>query len=389
MRAFVLADPALASQAGRFVWLELNSDLTENEPALRKHEADALPTFLVVEPRAETVVLRWVGSLTVSQALAFVEEAYEKASRLRGPPASPAEAALERADRLYGTRDYAAAAAAYREALAAAPAGWPRYSRALEALLYCYQSTEAPAQAADLARASLARLAGTPAALTVATSGLDSALELPAASAGRAETIAALETELRKLVADPEGKLAADDRSAAYGSLLAARKDARDAFGARRVAGEWAAFLEREAAQAKSAEERAVFDSHRLTAYLELGRPRQAVAMLEASERDLPRDYNPPNRLALAYAAMKDWRRSLAASARAEALASGRAKLRVLSTRAGILRDKGDIAAARRSYDEAIAYGESLPEAERPGKQLEQLRKRREKLGPPASAPGK
>ncbi len=79
----MLTDPALASQAGRFVWLELNTDLTANEPVLRKHEADALPTFLVVDPKDEQVVLRWVGSFTVPQAEAFLAEAHEKAQRLR------------------------------------------------------------------------------------------------------------------------------------------------------------------------------------------------------------------------------------------------------------------------------------------------------------------
>src|SRR5512141_2002676 len=121
MRAFVLTDEALTSQAGRFVWLELNTDVTENGRALARHEADALPTFLVVDPKDESVVLRWVGSFTVPQADAFLEEAREKL-RAAAAPASPADAALDRADRLYGKRDYAAAAAAYREALAQATA---------------------------------------------------------------------------------------------------------------------------------------------------------------------------------------------------------------------------------------------------------------------------
>src|SRR5574340_391157 len=166
MRAFVLSDPALASQAGRFVWLELNTDVTANEPALRKHEADAMPTFFVVDPQTETVVLRWVGSFTVPQAEAFLAEAYEKAKG-GAPRTGPADAALDRADRLYGTRDYAAAAVAYREALAAAPANWPFYPRAVEALLYSLQATDARGAAVALAREALPRLAGTPSALVV------------------------------------------------------------------------------------------------------------------------------------------------------------------------------------------------------------------------------
>jgi predicted Zn-dependent protease len=381
MRAFVLTDPALASQAGRFVWLELNTDLTANEPVLRKHEADALPTFLVVDPKDEKVVLRWVGSFTVPQAEAFLAEAHEKA-RGAAPSASPADTALDRADRLYGAREYAAAAAAYREALAAAAVGWPREARAVEALLYSLQSTEAWPQAVALARERLKHLAGTPSALVVATGGLDSALELPEDDPGRSAAVGALEAELRTALADPRVKAAADDRSSAYGSLLAARKRAADVAGTRQVAAEWAAFLEAEASRATGPDERAVFDSHRLSAYLELGEPQKAVAMLRTSERDLPRDYNPPNRLARAYAALRQWKEALAASSRAEALASGRATLRVLATRAELLQQKGDTAAARRTYDEAIGFGESLPAEEQPAKQIEQLRKQRAKLAP-------
>jgi len=379
MRAFVLADPALTSHAGQFVWLELNTDLTENWEALQKHEADALPTYLVVDPKDEKVALRWTGSFTVPQAETFLEEARQK---LRGgaAPATPAEAALDRADGLYGARDYAGAAAGYREALAAAPAGWPRYNRAVEALLFSYQSTDAHAQAVTLAREALPRVAGTPSALVVGVGGLDSALELPKDDNARAAAIAELEAALRQALADPKIVAAADDRSGAYVSLLGARRRAGDAAGAKRVAGEWAAFLEDQAGRAKSPDQRAVFDSHRLSAYLELGEPARAIPMLEASAKDLPEDYNPPNRLARAYAAMKQWDKALAASSQAAALASGRAKLRVLSARASLLQDKGDAAAVRQTYDEAIAFGESLPEAERPLKQIEQLKKQRDKL---------
>jgi tetratricopeptide (TPR) repeat protein len=379
MRAFVLADPALASQAGRFVWLELNTDLTANAAVLEKHEADALPTYLVVDPRDESVVLRWTGSFTVPQAEAFLQEARDKMAGAT-PPATPADAALARADHLYGTRDYKAAADAYREALAQAPAGWPRYNRAVEALLFSCQQTDAYATAIALAREALPRVGGTPSAIVVSLGGLDSALSLPKGDAGRAATIAEMEAAVRKALADPAVHAAADDRSGAYLSLMQARKDAGDAEGAKKVASELAAFLEGEAAKARTPDERAVFDSHRLSAYLELGHPEKAVAMLQQSAKDLPGDYNPHNRLARAYAAMKRWDDALAASRKAAALATGRAKLRVLSTRASLMQEKGDKPSAAAAYDEAIAYAESLPEGERPAKQIESLKKQRDRL---------
>lgn len=379
MRAFVLGDQALASQAGRFVWLELNTDLTTNAAVLEKHEADALPTYLVVDPKDETVVLRWVGSFTVPQAETFLQEARDKMAGAM-PPATPADAALARADHLYGARDYKGAAVAYREALAQAKPAWARYNRAVEALLFSYQSTDASAEAVALAREAIPRVGQTPSAIVVSLGGLDAALALPKDDVARAAAIAEMEAAVRRALADPVIQAAADDRSGAYLSLLSARKDAKDAEGATKVAAELAAFLEGEAARAKTPDARAVFDSHRMTAYLELGQPERAIAMLEASAKDLPGDYNPPNRLVRAYAAQKRWDDALAASQKAASLATGRAKLRVLSTRASVMQDKGDKAGAVAAYDEAIAYAESLPEAERPARQVESLRKQREKL---------
>ena len=53
--------------------------------------------------------------------------------------------------------------------------------------------------------------------------------------------------------------------------------------------------------------------------------------MLQASERDLPDDYNPPARLATAYKAMRRWDEALAASDRALAKAYGPRKLGMLA----------------------------------------------------------
>jgi tetratricopeptide (TPR) repeat protein len=377
MRAFVLGDPALSSQAGRFVWLELNTDLTTNAAALEKHEADAMPTYLVVDPKDETVVLRWVGSFTVPQAETFLQEARDK---MAGAASSPADVALAKADHLYGARDYKAAAAAYRDALALFPPAGPRYNRAVEALLYSYQSTDAPAEAVALVRTALPRVGRTPSAIVVSLGGLDSALALAKDDPARAATIAEMESAVRQALADPAIHAAADDRSGAYLSLMQARKDAKDDEGATKVAAELAAFLEGEAAKATTPDARAVFDSHRMTAYLELGEPEKAVAMLEASAKALPGDYNPQNRLVRAYASQKRWDEALAASQKAASLATGRAKLRVLAMRASVMQDKGDKAAAVAAYDEAIAYALSLPEAERPAKQIEGLRKQRERV---------
>jgi predicted Zn-dependent protease len=155
-----------------------------------------------------------------------------------------------------------------------------------------------------------------------------------------------------------------------------ARKQAKDPEGARGTAEQWASYLEAEAARAKTPDQRAVFDSHRLSAYLELGRPERAIPMLEASERDRPDDYNPPARLAVAYERLKRWDEALAASDRALAKVYGPRRLRVLLVRADIHAGRGDKAAAKGALAEAVAFAEGLPAGQRSEKTIESLRAR-------------
>jgi hypothetical protein len=110
----------------------------------------------------------------------------------------------------------------------------------------------------------------------------------------RATLVGALTANSREIVSARRPDIAADDISSVYENLAAEREAAKDEEGRKKVLSARAAFLEAEAASAKNADARAVFDSHRLSTYLELNEPARAIPMLEASERDLPDDYNPP-----------------------------------------------------------------------------------------------
>ena len=381
MRAFVFTDPALTSRAGQFVWLELNTEDEKNAAWQEKVPVEALPTYLVVKPDDETVALRGVGAMTVAEIGTFLDDA--RAALGGGTPSSPAEAALFRADRQNGEAKKAEAAAAYREALDAAPPGWPPYGRAAVALLYLQQTTDAEPKCVALAREALPHVTGTPASAVVALAGLDCALALEKTDPARPAAIVGAEAALRRVLADPKTGAAADDLSTGYSSLIQARKDAGDAAGARKDAEAWAAFLEAQAAAARGPEQRAVFDSHRLSAYLELGQPERAIPMLQASEADLPGDYNPPARLALAYLRMKKLDEALAASDRALPKVVGPRRLSVLQTRGDIFAAKGDGAAARETLQQALAYAEALPPGQRREGTIKALKKKLEQ--PPAS----
>jgi tetratricopeptide (TPR) repeat protein len=372
MRAFVFTDKKLERRAGQFVWLSINTEKKENAPVLARFPVEAWPSFFVVDPQSEKVVLRWVGGATVSQVDKILDDGRSAAKgRERG-----VDEILARADRLYGEGKNAEAVREYRLALAQAPEGWPRYARATESLLFALDVLRESRPCAETARAAFPKLARTSSAANVAALGLTCATRIDAADPSRADLVAALADDARAVLAAPPAEAAADDVSSVYEALADEREEAHDAEGRRRVLSEWAAYLEKQAAAAPNPAARMVYDSHRVSAYIELNEPERAIPMLEASQRDAPDDYNPPARLALAYRAMHRWDDALAASDRALARAYGPRKIGILTTRAEIYAGKGDAESARKTLEEAVAYAESLPPGQRSEKTIASLKKK-------------
>lgn len=372
MRAFVFTDASLKRRAGQFVWLSIDTERPGNAAFLEKHPIEAWPSFFVLDSATGKVALKWVGGATVRQ----IERILEDGRRAVGGRERGVEEILARADRLYGENRSAEAAAAYREALAKAPAGWPRYARTLESLLFALNRAKDPKGCAEAAREAYPKLRETSSSANVAGSGLDCALAMKAEDPARAELVGALAADAREVVAARRSDVAADDISSVYLSLADERQDARDATGRQKVLSDLAAYLEAQAARAETPYARAVFDSHRLTAYLGLNEPERAIVMLEASERDFPDDYNPPARLAVAYKALKRWDDALAASDRALARAYGPRKIGIWLTRADIYAGRGDAAAAKSAVLQALSEAEGFPPGQRSESQIAALKKK-------------
>ena len=372
MRAFVFTDKSLERRAGQFVWLSINTERAGNSGVLSRFPVEVWPSFFVIDPRTEKIALRWVGGATQPQ----VEKLLDDGRRAVAGKGKGVEEILARADRLYGEKKNAEAAAAYREALRKASPQWKSRARVTESLLFALQSTRDFAACADTAQATFRKLAQTPSAANVAAIGLDCALSIDAEDPRRANLVAALAQDARQVIGHPRPGWAADDVSSVYDELAQERAAAKDESGRHEVLSDWARFLEGEASRAKTPEGRAVFDSHRVSVYLALGEPERAVPMLEASQRDLPDDYNPPARLAAAYKAMKRWDDALAAIDRALAKAYGPRKVGYFGTRADILAAKGDTVAARETLEEAIRFAEALPAEQRSDKTIAGLKKK-------------
>ncbi|NVJ04134.1 thioredoxin family protein [Myxococcus sp. AM001] len=357
MKAYVLSDAALARHADRFVWLEVNTDLTSNAAFQEKYPVEFWPTLYVIDPRQEKALLRFAGSATVAQ----LEKLFEDGERAYTGGVTGAEALLARGDALYAEGRSAEAAETLAEALAEAPADWSRRGRAVESLLTAMYGAK---QHEACARKALEELPKTPRSLSWANGallGMYCVLSLPEDHPAGTELRGGLEAKVAEALAPPAIEMSADDRSGLYEVRVQAREVAKDTAAVKALSEEWLAFLEAEAAKAPHPQARTVFDSHRMLAAMKLETPARAIPALEQSEQDLPQDYNPPARLATLYRLVGRLDDALAASDRALARVQGARRLSVLSGRADIFVAREDTASAVKTLEEALTFAKSLP----------------------------
>jgi tetratricopeptide (TPR) repeat protein len=360
MRAYVFTDKALARHAGRFVWLEINTDVPTNAQFQEKYPVENWPTLFIIDPRDEKALMRFAGSATVPQ----LEKLFEDGERAYRGGAKGPEALLAQGDALYGEGKAAESAEVLTRALAEAPTDWSRRGRAVESLVTAQYSAKQYEACARTALAEVPKLPRSPSFANATTMGLTCALQLPKDAPAAQELRGGLEALGRQALAPPPIEMAADDRSGVYEVLVEAREAAGDEAGKKAVAEEWLTFLEGEAAKAPNPDARAVFDSHRIAAAMALGQPQRVIPAVEQSERDLPNDYNPPARLSMLYRVTGRLDDALAANSRALAKVEGGRRLSVLSSRADILVAKGDKAGAVKTLEEALAYAKTLSEAQ-------------------------
>jgi tetratricopeptide (TPR) repeat protein len=337
MRAMVFTDRALAKHAGRFVWLSIDTENERNAGFLEQYPWKAVPTFQVLEPAGGRVAYQWLGAVDAGQLARRFDEA---------------ERALAQGSTATG----------------------PALPESADALVLALSMAGDNEQCAQQA---LALLAGLPRAATranVALTGLDCALGAEASAPWREAALVTLEGEVR--TATTFDGLMSDDRAGLHAALVDARDRLGDAPGAKAAAVAFLAFLDDDARAAPGAEARASLDGYRVSAALAAGAPERALAALEASERDLPGDYNPPARLATILRELGRYDDALAASDRALARAYGPRKLNILDGRATILEKKGDRPAAKAVLEQAVRYAAALPEPQRPKGAIARIEKR-------------
>jgi thioredoxin-like negative regulator of GroEL len=358
MRSYVFPDPSLSRYARRFVWLSLDTERKENAGIASRLGVAVLPTLYAIDPIADTPLAVWRGSLTASELAAFLDDAEIAATHFE--QAESATVSLLRAEQSSAAGQHEDAIAAYRAALASGPSDWPRRARAIDGWVTELAESHQAAACVRVARTEAPTMAAGSAVADVLRAAIACAAELPPEAPERALRKEVVELGER-VAADASQPILADDRSDLYGYVVDGFRNLGDDADAKRVARNWASMLQDEARRAPSPAARAVFDAHRLLAYIAIGEPERAIAMLELSEHDFPEDYNPPARLAAAYLAMKRYDAALSAITRALSLAYGPRKLRLWSLEADLFEAKGDRPASKRSLREALDFANRVP----------------------------
>jgi cytochrome c-type biogenesis protein CcmH/NrfG len=360
MKAYTFRDPKVRARGGDLVWAAIDTEKPANAEWVAAHPMHAWPTLFVVDPESGKTLLEWPNSATPDELTRLLELA--QASLHHEGVLAKAEAreldgnaavAAGRADEAIGD---------WREALAVAPAGWPGRAATLESLLerlFASRRADDDAACATTAERELPKVPrGGARAATIAVM----CATRMQAGAARAPLLDRAVQRARAMAVDENEPMLPDDRSGLYEVITDALKEDGRAAEAKSTATEWATFLEGEAQRASDPAARAVFDAHRLDAYLAIGAPERAIPMLEATARDQPGDYNPPARIARAYLAMKRFDDALIAIDHALALVYGPRALRLYATKADILEAKGDRARAAATLKDGIARaGSGLP----------------------------
>ena len=318
---------------------------------MARYPVESWPTLMVVDAAREQAVLRWPGSANAAQLVKLLDDG-ERAVRGGG---SAALDELARADRLNAEGKKREAAALYRAALPRLPTD--KRTRAIESLLGGLALAHDADGCAQAALELLPSMARGPSFANAASVGIGCAAELKGDE--RRRRLAVLAPLGDEAVALPG--LLADDRSSLFEALVGLREEAGDVAGGKAMAQRWLTFLEGEAQQASTVEQRASFDPHRVNAALALGEPLRAEAALRASERDLPADYNPPARLAIVYRAAGRTDDALAAVDRALGKVYGPRALRLYELKSELQLKKGDRAGAKKTVASALAAARALP----------------------------
>jgi predicted negative regulator of RcsB-dependent stress response len=348
-----MADPTLARQAGRFVWLELDFDNPANQDFITHHGVTWTPSLFVLDPVDDRATATQIGGMTLPELNRFLDQGERG---VKGKTSEPAAAALARGDEMAGRGKRAEAVAAYREALRLAASDWPERPHAVRSLTWALLNAGESQACAETAAVEAPPMPRESVFASVVLAGLSCANQGGAAS----WAAAALKT-LEPLAAQAAAVPAAlrDVRFQLYQQLMHAAHVRGDTATVSRWGERW--LHEIETTTPGSDDERTALDIARVDAVGLLDDPARALPALTASEKAMPGNYNASLRLAEVATDAGHYDDALAACDRGLKHVTGPiGRTWLLETRAEALSGKGDTAAARAALEQALVSAQAI-----------------------------
>lgn len=310
LREIALKSPELHPLRDAFVWLSIDSENEKNAAFLAVSKVEVLPTIWILDPETETndnLVAEWRGAATGKELFGWLS-AFRRDTKGIPPAAS---AAIQEAAHFSASGHASHALAAYEKAAGLLAPGTPLFDHAVVGAAGLLESSGDTKRCLAWIDRHAGRMRSPTARLYAAQSALVCAAE---ATPLEAESVRERADSLRKYMDD---ETLGDDRSDAFRSLIFAANRLGDHESEKALANAWLEHLESEVRRAPSKRAQSVYDAHRVTAWMSLGRYQEARALLESRERDFPEDYNHPARLARVLDAMGATRAAVQATARA------------------------------------------------------------------------
>lgn len=382
MKTTVFKDPAMAAMASRFVFAAIDTDRENNAAAVARLPLSAWPTFYVLAPEDGSVLARFAGGASLAQFTAFLEHGAAARTAVEG-----AAKHLLAAERAITAKDLATAQAELEAALAAAPPTWVRTPDALVSLISTRRKRGDHAGCFALAQEKLDATGSAASATDFTGYGLTCAEALAKDPEKTADIATYRERAAKRLEALLAGSnaLSLDDRSDAMSYWREALKAAGKADEATAVAEKQKALLEDAIAKAADPVAASTYNYQLADVSIALGRPLDAVALLEESATALPSEYDPPARLGWVYLEAGKLDEAATWTDKALALVYGPRKARVLVQRATIEKKRGDVAAEKKFRAEIVALWESLPAEQKNADALAKAKADLAALEPPSS----
>ena len=373
MQNYVFVDPSLKPLNERVIFASIDTDRPSAGAFLERYKMTFWPTFFVLDPNNGDVVAYFPGAASAREMKSFIEDAL-LAMDASAKPGDPL-LLLAQASKARASGEAKKALALYDELLAKTDAKWSRRSDALAGKLNALASSGDPEGCAKFGTTHVDEITGAAAPADFASVMLTCAGRLAKSvtqEAARKKAMAKIES----LVASPPPESTVDDRADVLAMLASAKSELGDTDGARAAHEKRLVMMEKAAREAKTPEIAATYDYGRAISYLALGRAEEAMRMLEAREKEMPKSYDPPARLTNVLLRMGKLDAALAANGRAVALSYGPRRLAYLKVRSDIQERLGDKAGQVATLREEVAGHEALPKGQLNAAQLEDARKR-------------